>query len=82
MIKQRYILIGVCAFACSLLFRIEANAETFEELNFGAEAVLEDDDMEGMEEINPCIFAYDELGVAQVDKYLNGKWEMKLYVKF
>jgi uncharacterized protein YgiM (DUF1202 family) len=71
MIKQRYLLIGVCAVACSLLFSIEAKAETFEELNFGAEAVLEDVDMEGMEEINPCVFKYDELGVAQVDKYLN-----------
>ncbi len=69
--KHRGLLLVACIIICIYISGMQANAATFSAFQVGVGAVLEDLDMEGLEGINPCVLSYNELGVANVDRYLN-----------
>lgn len=74
MSKKRMIILGMCIFVCVFSGKIEVKAASSVpfDLQVGVGAVLENlDGIEEMEGVHPCVFAYNKIGVAKVDRYLN-----------
>ncbi len=70
--KKQVLLLAVGVFCGSMIFGMKANAEMPDRFQIGVAAVLNNiGGMEEMESIHPCVFEYERLGIAQVDKYLN-----------